>query len=192
MAQLSGKTMAVHILAYTCISTTKSLNNKKSIKENPKSFEVIQNFHSFSLNGVKVNVRNVCGPDALFHIVSKIYSDNAAIFEEKFKNSTLCSLISAFNSIDESAVLLLQKNFSFSVQNFNEITIACDSNIFNAIQMLTLDCLPSSKKVLECEKCGIRERNITVLEINFNMLTEKGITELSSCISHQSESTKRL
>lgn len=195
VAKFSGKKMSVHLLAFTCVSTTKSFNKNKCIKDNSKSFEVIQNFHTYSLNGIKVNVKNVCGPDALFHILSKIYSDNADIFEEKFKNTTLFSLISAFNLIDENAVyhhrttLLLQKKISFSVQSFNEITIDCDSNIFNAIQMLTLDCLPSSKKNYECANCGIRARNITVLEINFKMLTGEGINALSSCISLQNEET---
>lgn len=191
IAQMSDKKMSIHMLAYMSVSTVKVNDSKKSTKQMSKSFEVIQNFHSCYLNGVKINVKNVCAPDALFHILCKIYSANKSIFDETFKKSTLFSLMSAYNSIDENAVyfyrakLLLEKRFTSAVESFNEITINCDSNVFNAIQMITSDCLPSLKMIMDCEICGHIERHISVLEIDFKMLTEKGIDALSSCILSQ-------
>lgn len=183
LAKFGSKSMAVHSLVYTCVSSISAIN----VKQNPKSFEVIQNFHSFMLNGTKVNVNKVCGPDASLHILCNIFSDNPNIFEKNCQQTTLYALMKAFNSIDENAVyyhraiLLLKKKFACTVQSFTEITIDCDCNIYNAIQMLLSDILPSSKTIKICA-CGTTEFTVSVLEIDFKLIVEQGITSLSSCI----------
>lgn len=102
------------------------------------------------------------------------------------------SLIKAFNSIDEDAVyfhrtkLLMEKKISFTIQNFSEITIDCDCNVFNAVQMIASDILPSAKTMKKCA-CGTNERNIRLLEISFGMLVKEGVDSLSSCILFRDE-----
>lgn len=86
-AKIDCKDISVHILAYTCVSIAEPCS-KKSTKTKPKSFEVIQNFHSCIFNGVTVNVRNVCAPDAFFHIFAKLYSAKPDIFETKCLQTT--------------------------------------------------------------------------------------------------------
>lgn len=174
----------VHLLCYTCpledTSSTKKANKKKS-----SAFHIIENFHTHNLNGIKVNVKNVCAPDAILHILCNIYSEGN--MKKKMEENPLTSLIRAFNAGNENevyhhrAISMLQLKYPVSVVNFSEVTIDCNTNIYTALESLCSDIFPSAKIIKKCD-CGLKKRNLAAFEVNFKELVNQGIESLSNCI----------
>lgn len=161
---------------------------QKGIAKDQKSTElvVIQNFHTYTVNGIKINVNNVCAADAILHCLGNICMENDHFLERKGDHS-LMALLTAYINGDEENVyhnrvkLLLECKFEVTVNSFSEISINGAGNVFNAIQMMCLETFPSLALTRSC-KCGVTKQNVSIIEIDFKRLAEEGIANLSSCI----------
>lgn len=177
-----GNEMLIHAMCY--IFPEPSSKVKSIVQKKP--FEIIKNFHACYMNGMKININNSCGPDALLHILCNIYSKNKNLSHEGSSN-VLVSLMNAYAASEEERVyqnrvkLLLRAKYIVSVNSFEEITINCDCNIYNAVKDLCLDTFPSATLTRSCE-CGSSVRNLSIIEIDMEELIKKGIRHIASCI----------
>lgn len=189
VAKFSDQATSVHMLCYFSSSPSQAAKERNQ-RKNSQPFGIIQNFHTYTLKGTKVNIVNACAPDAVFHVLCSIYSDNRELFKAMYEEprNRLLSLVKAFDDGNEDetyyerVMLFLEKKFEISIVNFSEITINCESNIFNSVQ-LRLDSFPSAVISHECG-CAA-DRRLAIIEINIEKLIANGVQTLSSCFLFQ-------
>lgn len=178
------------------IKDKRILKSSKLVR--PKPIDIIENFHTYDMNGTKITVNNACAADSVLHCLGCIFKDDRISWNETADGGILTSLLKAYTIGDKDQVyinrvkLFVECNFDISVVNFSEISLHCTGNIFNAIQSLCIHEFPSATISRNC-KCGSTIRKIASIEIDFVRLTKVGIKKLSSCIlldtATQSKST---
>lgn len=181
--------ITVHLLSYAFPSAPKpnSSDNGKAVRK-AVDFEIIKNFHSIILNGMKININNSCGPDALLHILCNIWHEEMDLSPKNDK-SVLLRLIEAYHANDQVEVyknrailiLMLQDQFEISVVSFKEISVNCDSNVYHCLQWFCSDIMPSAINSRKC-KCQSISRNVTFVDLDYQKLVMTGIESISACI----------
>lgn len=165
--------------------------------ENPtqdkQTIEIISNFHTCDINGMKISVNEACGPDAVLHMLCHIDLKN--VLNDKQSNNTLFSLIRAYNDGDKDqvyryrALLLIEKAFKLKVISLTEIEINCDSNVFSTFQMLLSDHFASVISTRICD-CGSTTKKTSIIEIDVELFIRNGFANHSECFLLKSRSRK--
>lgn len=148
---------------------------------------IIKNFHTFYFHGSYVQVKDSCGPDAIFHCLCSIYDAEPGVFSRSslWQSSKMLALIKAYIGRNEEEVyehrikLLIGSGFKISFDK--EAVINANSNIDSSIRMLCLPYLPSAKVTRIC-KCGLRDHDLATIEVNMIKLIENGIQRLDTCM----------
>lgn len=179
--RLAKRKMLIHMVCYTVSIRTNLTEPKRSVANNNK-IDIIQNFHGYDMNGSTITVKMACGPDALLHSLCCIRMDHPHIFSNA--SHWMKQILFSYEKSDANALyyarirLLLQKGFEFWSSLTGQAFIDCVSNICNVVSMFGLI------SVTETRSCcyGDVERNIHLIELDFDILKAKGIKEIQSAI----------
>lgn len=182
----SQKEKKIHLLSYSRATAEHAKNIDVSVNMNSR-LEMIQNFHTFSMNGTKIKVENCCGADSIFHCLVSIYEQKREIFRRYTSADPLVmNILEGFSKKDAIALyssrikFLLSKGFEIKPVSSDTFILNAQSNIVSCLEILFLKSFPSVVATKICG-CGEQLRSISTLAVNMVNLIESGIAKLDTC-----------
>lgn len=144
----------------------------------PNDINLLQNFHTFNVDGTDFELIDVCGPDSLFHSLVCIFHDNPHLLNCAKGNNTMKQLFTAYMKKDMDTVYACRIKLLKTVFKSNQVDniekINCKSNVYIVLKDIFMNTFPSS--ILKCN-CGFHIYN-AVIDLNYDYLIENGIRNL--------------